>query len=90
MKKQSCLWSGDGDPPYPSAISSVEGLDSRNSLQNLDPTAKELEVSSVAMETAQIKDKLKKRRMSEGLFASHKGKAGCLSAIPDETKPFQV
>ncbi|XP_067421480.1 TOG array regulator of axonemal microtubules protein 2 [Emydura macquarii macquarii] len=73
MKKQSCLWSGDGDPPYPSAISSVEGLDSRNSLQNLDPTAKELEVSSVAMETAQIKDKLKKRRMSEGLFASHKG-----------------
>lgn len=86
MKKQSCLWSGDRDPPYPSAISSVEGLDSRN----LDPTAKELEVSSVAMETAQIKDKLKKRRMSEGLFASHKGKAGCLSAIPDETKPFQV
>ncbi|XP_048699378.2 LOW QUALITY PROTEIN: TOG array regulator of axonemal microtubules protein 2 [Caretta caretta] len=69
MKKQSCLWSGDGGPPYPRAISSLEGLDSPTLKQDL----KELEVSSVAMETAQIKDKLKKRRISEGLFASHRG-----------------
>nr|XP_042704462.1 TOG array regulator of axonemal microtubules protein 2 [Chrysemys picta bellii] len=69
MKKQSCLWSGDGGPPYPRAISSLEGLDSPTLKQ--DP--KELEVSSAAMETAQIKDKLKKRRISEGLFASHRG-----------------
>lgn len=33
-----------------------------------------LDVSSAAMETAQIKDKLKKRRMSEGIPASKKGK----------------
>ncbi|XP_070590399.1 TOG array regulator of axonemal microtubules protein 2 isoform X2 [Erythrolamprus reginae] len=33
----------------------------------------ELELNSAAMETAQIKDKLKKRRMSEGLLASKKG-----------------
>ncbi|CAM5102400.1 unnamed protein product [Eretmochelys imbricata] len=69
MKKQSCLWSGDGGPPYPRAISSLEGLDSPTLKQDL----KELEVSSVAMETAQIKDKLKKRRISDGLFASHRG-----------------
>ncbi|EMP24519.1 hypothetical protein UY3_18444 [Chelonia mydas] len=69
MKKQSCLWSGDGGPPYPRAISSLEGLDSPTLKQDL----KELEVSSVAVETAQIKDKLKKRRISEGLFASHRG-----------------
>ncbi|XP_039386022.1 TOG array regulator of axonemal microtubules protein 2 isoform X1 [Mauremys reevesii] len=69
MKKQSCLWSGDGGLPYPRAISSLEGLDSPTLKQ--DP--KELEVSSAAMETAQIKDKLKKRRISEGLFASHRG-----------------
>ncbi|KAH0622632.1 hypothetical protein JD844_025104 [Phrynosoma platyrhinos] len=31
------------------------------------------EVSSAALETAQIKDKLKKRRMSEGILASNKG-----------------
>lgn len=85
MKKQSCLWSGDGGPPYPRAISSLEGLDSPTLKQDL----KELEVSSVAVETAQIKDKLKKRRISEGLFASHRGKAGCLPPVPDETKPFQ-
>ncbi|XP_050804403.1 TOG array regulator of axonemal microtubules protein 2 isoform X3 [Gopherus flavomarginatus] len=69
MKKQSCLWSGDGGLPYPRAISSLEGLDSPTLKQ--DP--KELEVSSAAMETAQIKDKLMKRRISEGLFASHRG-----------------
>ncbi|KAH1173399.1 TOG array regulator of axonemal microtubules protein 2 [Mauremys mutica] len=69
MKKQSCLWSGDGGLPYPRAISSLEGLD--NPTLKQDP--KELEVSSAAMETAQIKDKLKKRRISEGLFASHRG-----------------
>ncbi|XP_038252399.1 TOG array regulator of axonemal microtubules protein 2 [Dermochelys coriacea] len=69
MTKQSCLWSGDGGPPYPRAISSLEGLDSPTLKQDL----KELEVRSAAVETAQIKDKLKKRRISEGLFASHRG-----------------
>uniref|UniRef100_A0A8D0L4K8 TOG array regulator of axonemal microtubules 2 n=1 Tax=Sphenodon punctatus TaxID=8508 RepID=A0A8D0L4K8_SPHPU len=39
----------------------------------LNQAARELEVSSAAMETVQIKDKLKKRRMSEGLFASNRG-----------------
>ncbi|KYO43472.1 protein FAM179A isoform C [Alligator mississippiensis] len=66
-----------------------EGWDSQSSIQHLDtatlgdasqipcPTLKhdprELEVSSAAMETSQIKDKLKKRRMSEGLLAPPKG-----------------
>uniref|UniRef100_A0A8D0GG97 TOG array regulator of axonemal microtubules 2 n=1 Tax=Sphenodon punctatus TaxID=8508 RepID=A0A8D0GG97_SPHPU len=44
-------------------LSPVGELGKRNSL----------EVSSAAMETVQIKDKLKKRRMSEGLFASNRG-----------------
>lgn len=41
----------------------------------------ELEINSAAMETAQIKDKLKKRRMSEGLLASKKGRMSFLVRI---------
>ncbi|KAL8185584.1 UNVERIFIED_CONTAM: hypothetical protein K2H54_055306 [Gekko kuhli] len=46
-----------------------------------------LEVSSAALETSQIKDKLKKRRMSEGILESKKGSADSsgskeLSLIP--------
>ncbi|XP_062429530.1 TOG array regulator of axonemal microtubules protein 2 [Rhea pennata] len=71
------------------AISPLEGQDSKSSLQNLDTRARgdlsqlpspalkqeprEREVSSAAMETAQIKDKLKKRRMSEGLLVLQRG-----------------
>lgn len=106
MKKQSCIWGGDGNPPYSRAISPLVGWDSQSSIQHLDtatlgdasqipcPTLKhdprELEVSSAAMETSQIKDKLKKRRMSEGLLAPPKGKTSHLSAISDDMKPLHV
>uniref|UniRef100_A0A7M4ETP0 TOG array regulator of axonemal microtubules 2 n=1 Tax=Crocodylus porosus TaxID=8502 RepID=A0A7M4ETP0_CROPO len=95
MKKQSCIWGGDGNPPYFRAISPLVGWDSQSSLQHLDTAApgdasqipcpalkhdpRELEVSSAAMETSQIKDKLKKRRMSEGLLAPPKGKTPAVS-----------
>nr|XP_025036786.1 TOG array regulator of axonemal microtubules protein 2 isoform X3 [Pelodiscus sinensis] len=69
MKKQSYLWSRDEDPLYPGAISSLEGSDN----PTLEQDPKELEASNAAMETARIKDKLKKRRISEGLIASHRG-----------------
>lgn len=72
--------------PYLGAISSLEGWDSKASVQDLDagagsdlsslPHPQEREVSSAALETTQIKDKLKKRRMSEGLLAPQRGKAG--------------
>ncbi|XP_067150657.1 TOG array regulator of axonemal microtubules protein 2 [Apteryx mantelli] len=71
------------------AISPLEGRDGKSSLENLDTGAgsdlsqlpspalkqdpREREVSSAAMETAQIKDKLKKRRMSEGLLVPQRG-----------------
>ncbi|OXB82822.1 UNVERIFIED_CONTAM: hypothetical protein H355_010392 [Colinus virginianus] len=61
------------------AISSLEGWGSKASMQDLDagaggdlsalPHLQEREVSSAALETTRIKDKLKKRRMSEGLLA---------------------
>lgn len=72
--------------PYLGAISSLEGWGSKACVQDLDagargdlsplPHPQEREVSSAALETAQIKDKLKKRRMSEGLLAPLRGKAG--------------
>eukprot|EP00076_Gallus_gallus_P004032 NP_001264726.1 TOG array regulator of axonemal microtubules protein 2 [Gallus gallus] len=65
------------------AISSLEGWGSKACVQDLDagargdlsplPHPQEREVSSAALETAQIKDKLKKRRMSEGLLAPLRG-----------------
>uniref|UniRef100_A0A8C9EV11 TOG array regulator of axonemal microtubules 2 n=1 Tax=Pavo cristatus TaxID=9049 RepID=A0A8C9EV11_PAVCR len=65
------------------AISSLEGWGSKASVQDLDagaggdlsplPYPQEREVSSAALETTQIKDKLKKRRMSEGLLAPQRG-----------------
>ncbi|XP_042751208.1 TOG array regulator of axonemal microtubules protein 2 [Lagopus leucura] len=65
------------------AISSLDGWDSKASVQDLDagagsdlsslPHPQEREVSSAALETTQIKDKLKKRRMSEGLLAPQRG-----------------
>ncbi|XP_009871487.1 PREDICTED: LOW QUALITY PROTEIN: protein FAM179A-like [Apaloderma vittatum] len=41
---------------------------------------REREVSSASLETIQIKDKLKKRRMSEGLLPSQKGLTDCSDA----------
>ncbi|KFP46565.1 hypothetical protein N323_12092, partial [Cathartes aura] len=38
---------------------------------------REREVSSAALETIRIKDKLKTRRMSEGLLASQRGLTDC-------------
>ncbi|XP_025950541.2 TOG array regulator of axonemal microtubules protein 2 isoform X1 [Dromaius novaehollandiae] len=89
VKKQPCLWDGDWRPPYARAISPLEGWDSNSSLENLDTGAggdlsqvpspalkqdpREREVSSAATETTQIKDKLKKRRMSEGLLVPQRG-----------------
>ncbi|NXC39322.1 TGRM2 protein, partial [Penelope pileata] len=70
------------------AIYSLEGWDSKVSVQDLDAGAggdlsplphpalthpQEREVSSTALETTRIKDKLKKRRMSEGLLAPQRG-----------------
>ncbi|XP_021247460.1 TOG array regulator of axonemal microtubules protein 2 isoform X2 [Numida meleagris] len=70
------------------AISSLEGWGSKASVQDFDAGAggdfsplphpalthpQEREVSSAALETTRIKDKLKKRRMSEGLLAPQRG-----------------
>ncbi|NWZ21733.1 TGRM2 protein, partial [Asarcornis scutulata] len=71
------------------AISSLEDRDSKATVHDLSAGAggvlfhfphpalmqdpQEREVSSAALETAQIKDKLKKRRMSEGLLAPQRG-----------------
>ncbi|NXA54221.1 TGRM2 protein, partial [Nothocercus julius] len=79
----------DWKPPYPGAISPLGGRDGKSSLENLDAGARgdlsqspsptlgqecrEREVSSAATETTWIKDKLKKRRMSEGLLVSRRG-----------------
>ncbi|XP_034966396.2 TOG array regulator of axonemal microtubules protein 2 [Zootoca vivipara] len=80
LKKQACLWGGKGEPldirngllkknTDRAAMADLSQLPS--TLPRQDPS--ELEVSSAAVETAQIKDKLKKRRMSEGIHASSKG-----------------
>ncbi|KFQ58360.1 Protein FAM179A, partial [Pelecanus crispus] len=51
----------------------------------LDPG--EREMSSAALETIQIKDKLKTRRMSEGLLASQKGLVDCSDPMGVTLKP---
>ncbi|KFP77823.1 hypothetical protein N311_08134, partial [Apaloderma vittatum] len=48
--------------------------------QALTQDPREREVSSASLETIQIKDKLKKRRMSEGLLPSQKGLTDCSDA----------
>ncbi|XP_068796186.1 TOG array regulator of axonemal microtubules protein 2 isoform X2 [Struthio camelus] len=89
VKEQPGLWGRDRRPLYPRAMSPLEVRDGKTSLENLDTGARgdllqlpspalkqdpgEREVSSAAMETAQIKDKLKKRRMSEGLLVPQRG-----------------
>ncbi|KFR03943.1 hypothetical protein Y956_15548, partial [Nipponia nippon] len=55
-------------------LSTRDGGDlSRLSHRSLTPDPREREMSSIAPETIQIKDKLKTRRMSEGLLASQRG-----------------
>ncbi|XP_061480944.1 TOG array regulator of axonemal microtubules protein 2 isoform X1 [Rhineura floridana] len=88
LKKQTCLWGGKGKPLDISPLEnwdSRNGLQKKNTDSTLmadpsqlpSPLTKqkpgELEVSNAAVETAQIKDKLKKRRISEGIHASSKG-----------------
>ncbi|XP_062980232.1 TOG array regulator of axonemal microtubules protein 2 [Elgaria multicarinata webbii] len=88
LKKQGCLWGGKGEPPYISPLENWNGrrslqkkdtdnaaMGDSSQLPSIQPKqdSGQLEASSAAMETAQIKDKLKKRRMSEGLVASNKG-----------------
>ncbi|XP_063145699.1 TOG array regulator of axonemal microtubules protein 2 [Candoia aspera] len=94
LKKQSCLWGSKGEPPDVSCLESWEStnglqkntdstvMDDSSQIPSAQPkySLSELEVNSAAMETAQIKDKLKKRRMSEGLLASKKGLLD--SAVP--------
>lgn len=91
-KQQPSLEDGDGEPPQPRAVSSLEDRDSKATVHDLSAGAggvlshfphpaltqdpQEREVSSAALETTQIKDKLKKRRMSEGLLTPQRGKTG--------------
>nr|XP_013047912.2 TOG array regulator of axonemal microtubules protein 2 isoform X3 [Anser cygnoides] len=88
-KQQPSLEDGDGEPPQPRAVSSLEDRDSKATVHDLSAGAggvlshfphpaltqdpQEREVSSAALETTQIKDKLKKRRMSEGLLTPQRG-----------------
>ncbi|XP_013908148.1 PREDICTED: protein FAM179A [Thamnophis sirtalis] len=87
LKTQSCLWGSKGEPPDVSSLESWDSrnglqkntdstiMNGSSQTPNAQPkySFSKLEINSAAMETAQIKDKLKKRRMSEGLLASKKG-----------------
>ena len=83
---------GAGKSPHPRALSPPDGWVSKASVHDLSAgdggelshlshgaltqEPREREVSSAALETIRIKDKLKTRRMSEGLLASQRGKGG--------------
>uniref|UniRef100_A0A8C5SRE4 TOG domain-containing protein n=1 Tax=Laticauda laticaudata TaxID=8630 RepID=A0A8C5SRE4_LATLA len=87
LKTQSCLRGSKGEPSDVSSLESWDSrnglqkktdstvMNGSSQIPNAQPkySLSELEVSSAAMETVKIKDKLKKRRMSEGLLASKKG-----------------
>ncbi|NXW45209.1 TGRM2 protein, partial [Nyctiprogne leucopyga] len=82
-----------GKPPYPRAISPLDGLVSKAHVHDLSPgyrgdlfhpshraltqDPQEREVSSTALKTIQISDKLKTRMMSEDLLASQRGLTDC-------------
>ncbi|XP_043842638.1 TOG array regulator of axonemal microtubules protein 2 [Dromiciops gliroides] len=82
MEKQSPVWGRNGDLTSLKASLASKGWQSRNghakTVEGLSPgphpllpaTVREMEASSAALETTQIKDKLKKRRLSEGLSVS--------------------
>ncbi|GAB0187505.1 TOG array regulator of axonemal microtubules protein 2 [Grus japonensis] len=95
---------GAGKPPYPRTISPMEGRISKTSVHNLctgdgddlshlshralSPDPQERRVSSAALETIPIKNKLKMRRMSEDLPASQRGLTDC--SDPKEFTPKPV
>ncbi|KGL99869.1 hypothetical protein N301_00050, partial [Charadrius vociferus] len=59
-------------------LSAGDGVDlSHLSQQALTPEPREREASSAASETIRLKEKLKMRRMSEGLLASRRGLTDC-------------
>uniref|UniRef100_A0A4X2LYQ2 TOG array regulator of axonemal microtubules 2 n=1 Tax=Vombatus ursinus TaxID=29139 RepID=A0A4X2LYQ2_VOMUR len=82
MEKQAPVWGRNGDLTSLKASLASKGWQSRNGHVKkvevvssgphplLPATIREMEASSAALETTQIKDKLKKRRLSEGLSAS--------------------
>ncbi|KAM9297184.1 LOW QUALITY PROTEIN: TOG array regulator of axonemal microtubules protein 2 [Morus bassanus] len=78
LKKQPGLWDGGrvGKPPYARAISPLGGWVNMATVHNLSTADGEREVSSAAQETTEIKKQLKMRRMSEGLLALQRAKAG--------------
>ncbi|XP_042293763.1 TOG array regulator of axonemal microtubules protein 2 isoform X2 [Sceloporus undulatus] len=86
--KQGCLWGGKEESLDISSLEPWDNRNSfekknmdhiamqdSSQLPSIQPRQQpsKQEVSSAALETAQIKDKLKKRRMSEGVLASNKG-----------------
>ncbi|XP_060100443.1 TOG array regulator of axonemal microtubules protein 2 [Heteronotia binoei] len=84
-KKNTCLQRGKGQPLGRLGSRNVLQKKKMNGIMLNDSSQlprrimqenpSKLEVSSAAMETSQIKDKLKKRRMSEGILESKKGSA---------------
>ncbi|XP_074065892.1 TOG array regulator of axonemal microtubules protein 2 isoform X2 [Macrotis lagotis] len=82
MEKQSPVWTRNGDLTNLKTSIASKGWQSRNGhIKNVEAipsgpqpllpaTVREMEANSAALETTQIKDKLKKRRLSEGLSAS--------------------
>ncbi|XP_038607081.1 TOG array regulator of axonemal microtubules protein 2 [Tachyglossus aculeatus] len=81
-KQQPCLCGKDGDPAglKPGALwpGWQDGGGPQKDLgdgSRRQPTTRESEASSAAMETVQIKDKLKKRKLSEGLSGAPRGGA---------------
>ncbi|XP_028927296.1 TOG array regulator of axonemal microtubules protein 2 [Ornithorhynchus anatinus] len=81
-KQQPYLWGEDGDPDglkpgalWPGWQGCGGPQKDLGDVSQLQPTAQELEASSAAMETIQIKDKLKKRKLSEGLSGAPRGGA---------------
>lgn len=85
-EKPSQLLSGHGDQASLTLDAPLKGLQARNGYPRnfravplgLHPVeaipSLETEASTVARDTIQIKDKLKKRRLSEGMAASFQGK----------------
>uniref|UniRef100_A0A7N4P511 TOG array regulator of axonemal microtubules 2 n=1 Tax=Sarcophilus harrisii TaxID=9305 RepID=A0A7N4P511_SARHA len=82
MEKQSSVWGRNGDltslktslasKAWQSRNGHVKNAEANSSVAPplLPATVKEMEANSAALETTQIKDKLKKRRLSEGWSAS--------------------
>ena len=90
LEKPSQLLSGHGDPGSLKLDAPLKGWPAKNghprnlTALSLGPhplvplPSLESEANSVARDTTQIKDKLKKRRLSEGLAASSRGEPWAL------------